>query len=119
MKKGGKLWIRVFPDKPITFKGAEVGMGGGKGGVVLGVGCSVFWGVVLVCCLFLVGFVCGRCSLCAVFLVCFLGVSVWCCCGAVFVGAEEQLTNKIRNKETRKSFDFNISNCLFSISIFH
>ena len=33
MKKGGKLWIRIFPDKPITFKGAEVGMGGGKGGV--------------------------------------------------------------------------------------
>jgi large subunit ribosomal protein L16 len=33
MKKGGKLWIRVFPDKPITYKGAEVGMGGGKGGV--------------------------------------------------------------------------------------
>jgi len=33
LKKGGKLWVRVFPDKPITFKGAEVGMGGGKGGV--------------------------------------------------------------------------------------
>lgn len=33
MKKGGKLWVRVFPDKPVTFKGAEVGMGGGKGGV--------------------------------------------------------------------------------------
>ena len=33
LKKGGKLWIRVFPDKPITFKGAEVGMGGGKGAV--------------------------------------------------------------------------------------
>ena len=33
MKKGGKLWIRIFPDKPITFKGDEVGMGGGKGGV--------------------------------------------------------------------------------------
>jgi len=33
LKKGGKLWIRVFPDKPVTFKGAEVGMGGGKGGV--------------------------------------------------------------------------------------
>ena len=33
MKKGGKLWIRVFPNKPVTFKGAEVGMGGGKGGV--------------------------------------------------------------------------------------
>jgi large subunit ribosomal protein L16 len=33
LKKGGKLWIRVFPDKPITFKGIEVGMGGGKGDV--------------------------------------------------------------------------------------
>lgn len=33
LKKGGKLWIRIFPDKPVTFKGAEVGMGGGKGGV--------------------------------------------------------------------------------------
>ncbi len=33
MKKGGKLWIRIFPDKPVTFKGEEVGMGGGKGGV--------------------------------------------------------------------------------------
>jgi len=33
LKKGGKLWIRVFPDKPVTFKGSEVGMGGGKGSV--------------------------------------------------------------------------------------
>ena len=33
LKKGGKLWIRVFPDKPVTFKGNEVPMGGGKGGV--------------------------------------------------------------------------------------
>ena len=33
LKKGGKLWVRVFPDKPVTFKGAEVGMGGGKGAV--------------------------------------------------------------------------------------
>lgn len=33
LKKGGKLWIRVFPDKPVTFKGIEVGMGGGKGDV--------------------------------------------------------------------------------------
>ena len=29
--KGGKLWIRVFPDRPITNKPAEVGMGSGKG----------------------------------------------------------------------------------------
>jgi large subunit ribosomal protein L16 len=33
LKKGGKLWIRVFPDKPVTFKGVEVSMGGGKGDV--------------------------------------------------------------------------------------
>src|SRR4030042_1820 len=33
LKKGGKLWIRVFPQKPITRKGTEVPMGGGKGGV--------------------------------------------------------------------------------------
>ena len=29
--KGGKLWIRIFPDRPITQKPAEVGMGSGKG----------------------------------------------------------------------------------------
>lgn len=33
VKKGGKIWIRVFPDRPITQKGSEVGMGGGKGSV--------------------------------------------------------------------------------------
>lgn len=32
-KKGGKLWVRVFPDKPVTTKGGEVGMGCGKGAV--------------------------------------------------------------------------------------
>jgi len=31
VKRGGKLWIRIFPDKPVTKKGAEVPMGGGKG----------------------------------------------------------------------------------------
>jgi large subunit ribosomal protein L16 len=31
MKRGGKLWIRVFPDKPITKKPAETRMGKGKG----------------------------------------------------------------------------------------
>lgn len=30
-KRAGKLWIRVFPDKPYTKKGAGVRMGGGKG----------------------------------------------------------------------------------------
>lgn len=33
VKRGGKIWIRVFPDKPITRKGSEIGMGGGKGAV--------------------------------------------------------------------------------------
>ena len=33
LKKGGKLWIRIFPDKPVTQKGTEVPMGGGKGSV--------------------------------------------------------------------------------------
>ncbi len=31
IKKGGKMWIRVFPDRPYTAKPAEVGMGKGKG----------------------------------------------------------------------------------------
>lgn len=31
--RSGKIWIRIFPDKPITKKGAEVGMGKGKGAV--------------------------------------------------------------------------------------
>lgn len=31
LKRGGKIWIRVFPDKPITHKPAETRMGGGKG----------------------------------------------------------------------------------------
>ncbi len=31
IKRGGKVWIRVFPDKPITKKAAETRMGSGKG----------------------------------------------------------------------------------------
>ena len=31
IKRGGKIWIRVFPDKPISSKPAEVRMGNGKG----------------------------------------------------------------------------------------
>jgi len=31
VRKGGKIWIRIFPDKPITKKGNETPMGGGKG----------------------------------------------------------------------------------------
>ncbi len=33
LKKGGKFWIRIFPDKPVTVKSAETPMGGGKGSV--------------------------------------------------------------------------------------
>lgn len=33
IKRGGKVWIRVFPDKPITQKPLEVRMGKGKGNV--------------------------------------------------------------------------------------
>ena len=33
VKRGGKIWIRIFPDKPITKKPAETRMGTGKGGV--------------------------------------------------------------------------------------
>lgn len=33
IKRGGRIWIRVFPDKPITKKGNEVPMGAGKGAV--------------------------------------------------------------------------------------
>lgn len=32
-KKGGNMWIRVFPDKPVTKKGGEIPMGKGKGSV--------------------------------------------------------------------------------------
>ena len=33
IKRGGKIWIRVFPDQPVTLKGGEIRMGGGKGPV--------------------------------------------------------------------------------------
>lgn len=33
IKKGGRVWIRVFPDRPMTQKGGEMPMGKGKGGV--------------------------------------------------------------------------------------
>ncbi len=33
MRRGGRLWIRIFPDKPVTKKPAETRMGGGKGNV--------------------------------------------------------------------------------------
>ena len=31
IRRAGKLWIRIFPDRPVTKKGSEVPMGGGKG----------------------------------------------------------------------------------------
>ncbi|HCV00803.1 MAG TPA: 50S ribosomal protein L16 [Dehalococcoidia bacterium] len=31
MRRGGKVWIRIFPDKPVTVKPAETRMGSGKG----------------------------------------------------------------------------------------
>ncbi len=31
LRRGGKMWIRIFPDKPVTKKPAETRMGGGKG----------------------------------------------------------------------------------------
>lgn len=33
VRRGGKLWIRIFPDKPVTQRGAETRMGSGKGNV--------------------------------------------------------------------------------------
>lgn len=31
VRRGGKIWIRIFPDRPVTMKGNETPMGGGKG----------------------------------------------------------------------------------------
>jgi large subunit ribosomal protein L16 len=33
LKRGGKIWIRIFPDKPVTVRPPEVTLGGGKGSV--------------------------------------------------------------------------------------
>ncbi|HHX63272.1 MAG TPA: 50S ribosomal protein L16 [Chloroflexi bacterium] len=33
MRRSGQLWIRIFPDKPVTMKAAETRMGSGKGSV--------------------------------------------------------------------------------------
>lgn len=33
IKRDGKIWIRIFPDKPVTQKGGEIPMGNGKGAV--------------------------------------------------------------------------------------
>lgn len=41
IKRGGQVWIKIFPDKPITEKPAETRMGSGKGSPrVLGGGCK-------------------------------------------------------------------------------
>ena len=45
-KRGGKIWIRVFPDLPVTSKPLEVRMGKGKGGVSFW-GCRVKKGQIL------------------------------------------------------------------------
>lgn len=39
IKRGGKVWIRIFPDKPITKKPLEVRQGSGKGNVEFWVAC--------------------------------------------------------------------------------
>ncbi|MBI4175171.1 50S ribosomal protein L16 [Candidatus Berkelbacteria bacterium] len=33
IRRGGQIWIRIFPDKPVTKQPAETRMGGGKGGI--------------------------------------------------------------------------------------
>ncbi|MEK7169352.1 MAG: 50S ribosomal protein L16, partial [Patescibacteria group bacterium] len=33
LKRGGKIWIRIFPDKPVTKLPPEVTLGGGKGNI--------------------------------------------------------------------------------------
>ena len=33
VQRGGKIWVKIFPDKPVTTKGIEVSMGSGKGAV--------------------------------------------------------------------------------------
>lgn len=33
VQRGGKIWIRIFPHHPVTLKGGEIRMGGGKGSV--------------------------------------------------------------------------------------
>ncbi|MDR0555673.1 MAG: 50S ribosomal protein L16 [Holosporaceae bacterium] len=46
MKRVGKVWVRVYPDVPVTQKPAEVRMGSGKGGVEYWA-CRVYPGVIL------------------------------------------------------------------------
>ncbi len=47
IRKGGKVWVRIFPDKPITVKGSETPMGKGKGAVDHYV-CNITPGTILI-----------------------------------------------------------------------
>ena len=40
VKRGGQLWVRLFPAKPVSARPAETRMGGGKGAVVSETGCG-------------------------------------------------------------------------------
>nr|YP_009240472.1 50S ribosomal protein L16 [Lotharella vacuolata]BAU62606.1 50S ribosomal protein L16 [Lotharella vacuolata] len=42
LRRGGKIWIRIFPDKPITFRPQETRMGSGKGS-------TEFWVAIVKC----------------------------------------------------------------------
>ena len=42
IKRGGKVWIKIFPDKPVTAKPAETRMGSGKGSTVVKPGRVLF-----------------------------------------------------------------------------
>ena len=43
IKRGGKVWIKIFPDKPVTEKPAGTRMGSGKGAPEYWVACSSSW----------------------------------------------------------------------------
>ena len=47
IRKGGKIWVRIFPDKPVTIKGSETPMGKGKGAVDHYV-CNITPGTILI-----------------------------------------------------------------------
>ena len=42
IKRGGKVWIKIFPDKPVTEKPAETRMGSGKGSPEYWVACLLY-----------------------------------------------------------------------------
>jgi len=47
IRKGGKIWVRIFPDKPVTIKGLETPLGKGKGAVDHYV-CNITPGTILI-----------------------------------------------------------------------